>query len=132
MYWILEHLLNRVVDASVSRLAALVQRLAERLVDSCRIVQCHARFVPDSRDQVRHVSLVLEHHQRDDVAVRCQVGPGVELRVEVFLVLGPDRFEFVRLALVANEGVASMLLRAMGAGDVPAAPSLFNWLGLGD
>ena len=60
-------------DAGPGTVGPLVRRPAERLVHLALVVQGHARLHPRAGEAVEHADLVLEHHQRDDVAVRRRI-----------------------------------------------------------
>ena len=52
-------------------------------VDRRVVVEREARLPADARNQVDHLRLVLQRHERHDVAVRGQIGAGIDLGVEV-------------------------------------------------
>jgi hypothetical protein len=87
-------------------------------------VFCDARLPADPRQQVHHAHLMLEHHQRDDVAVRRQVPVEIEPAVERRPVVRVRRARVVENVLQVD--VAEMRRRASVARDVPAAPSFIE------
>ena len=85
-------------------------------------VRHDARQPGEPGQVVRHLGLVLQGHQRDDVAPALQITRHVGLASEVGQVPGPGRVEPVRPGWIARDRVASVCLRTVRAGHIPAAP----------
>ncbi len=86
----------------------------------------HLGLVVQPREEVVHVRLVLQHHERDDVAVR----RGEAVEIHELLERG-EVAEVVGLFLRFREGgfaeeIAAMRHLAVRARDIPAAPAVFE------
>ena len=107
-------------------LGSLVGRPVERLVDLALIVQRHAGLDRRAGDPVEHADLVLEDHQRDDVAMGRRVHGGREPVLEIDQVHSLRIVEVLRLLPLLADQVAQVLLRAARAGHIPPPPALFE------
>ena len=121
--------LDRRVDrrASVRR-----QLLRSELVALCRAARAAlavdrgAHVEAHAGDRVLRVDLVLEDHERNDVALVGEVRLRVEQRVERIEVAATQLVEPIEVLLVADQHIAEMLLLAALARHVPAAPAVLE------
>src|SRR5688572_2553962 len=84
------------------------------------------RLVIQARDEVVHVHLMLQHHDRHNVAMGSDILVRAEKAAELFDISG-----VIRLFLLLLEGgfadeIPAMRLLAMLAADVPAAPAFLE------
>ena len=80
-----------------------------------------------SRGQhIERVGLMFQHHQRDQIAVRCQILRRVEAIFQVRDVVAGRVVDGLRLLRRCQHKVAKMLLITMLASDIPAAPAFIN------
>ena len=82
-----------------------------------------ARVVADARDHVLDVDLVLENHERDDIAVLTQILACIDETSDVGDVARCRQIERHRLLRAANDHVAHVDLRAVRTRYEPTAPA---------
>ena len=73
------------------------------------------------------MNLVLDHHQRDDVAVLAKVRAGVHQFTEIGQVGARSQVQPRGVSSVLGNQVSHVHLVAVGSGDVPPAPALAEW-----
>ena len=82
------------------------------------------RLKVQPRDVIVHVRLMLEHHERGDVAAGCERFRGVEKRAQVGEIPAPAGLVAVAREILFPDQISPMRLRAVPARDVPAGPAL--------
>src|SRR5215831_6710209 len=80
----------------------------------------------DTRDQIRHVHLVIEDHQSNNVAVRRKIRVGVELSFERLQIQCRIRDHRFRLRRIRNYAITKMTHRSAFTRHIPPAPSLLE------
>ena len=80
-------------------------------------------LVVQAREEIVQVELMLQHHERDDVAGSRRVGCWVEERFQLGHVAVEVRLALLPRELLPANQIAAMSLRAVRAADVPAAPA---------
>ena len=83
-------------------------------------------FESGLRDEVHDFGLMLQHHQRDQIAVRGQVWLQIKPSVQVGDVQPVGVLDRLRLAGLGQCHIAEVFLIAVSSSDVPAAPALFQ------
>ena len=119
-------------DAAFGAVPDSIGRLLQLAIERLLIVHRLPREEIGPRDVVVGIGLMLQHHQRDDVAMRRQILRRVEAAVEARLIQPRRVIDLVAIEPPANDQIAEVLLIAVRAGDVPAAPALFERRGLID
>ncbi len=113
-----QHISHQRVDVTVELETNGIVRL--------RVVLDDSRFPADPREVVRHLSLMLERHQCDDVTNRAQIARWSKPSDQVGQVLLAGCVENIGLVGIRSYCVGTIELLATLGVDVPATPTIFE------